>query len=207
MRTRLSFLTVAVSALLAACTSDHTLTAPSNPTTSAPLQTEVRRIVIDPTHLPFAGTAADRAGGHYVFEIRDSVPVLAPGDYVAGKQGGLYWGRVLSVSQSQGRLTIDLAPVAFQEVFPSLKVRIPFTPGAGSAPSPYGTVRWGPWERVSHGGQKPGISAAVTALGSGPADTVPFKYGNRDRSKRLRQRRGPARRRALRAHGRGGSRH
>jgi len=174
VRTRLSSLTVAVSALLAACTSDHALTAPSNPTTSAALQTEVRHIVIDPTHLPFAGTATERAGGHYVFEIRDSVPTLASGDYVAGNQGALYWGRVLSVSQSQGRLTIDLAPVPFKEVFPSLEVRIPFTPGAGSAPSPYGTVRWGPWERVSHGGQKRGISAAVTALGSGPADTVPF---------------------------------
>jgi hypothetical protein len=142
-------------ALLAACTGDTKLTAPSDPgIPPAALQPEMRRVLIDSTHLAFAGTAAERAAGHYVFEIRDSVPALAPGDYVAGRQGGLFLGRVLSVSRSGALLTLELAPAAFSDVFPPLKIHIPFTPGAGSAPSPYGTVSWGPWQRVSRPGQK-----------------------------------------------------
>jgi len=108
-------------------------------------------VVIDSTHLPFAGTAAQRAAGHYIFEIRDSVPVIAPGDYVAGKQGGRFIGRVRSVSRTADRLTLELAPAAWSDVFQPFKVHIPFTPGAGSAPSPYGLVRWGPWQLVRAG--------------------------------------------------------
>jgi hypothetical protein len=105
-------------------------------------------VVIDSTHLPFAGTAAERAAGHYTFQIRDTVPVLAPGDYIAGRQGGLFLGRVLSVSRSGDRLTVELAVAAWRDVFQPFKVHIPFTPGAGSAQSPYGLVRWGPWQVV-----------------------------------------------------------
>jgi hypothetical protein len=150
-----SSLPVAVIALVAACTGDAVLTAPSGPTTPlAAGQPEMRRVVIDSTHLAFAGTAADRAAGHYVFEIRDSAPALAPGDYVAGRQGGLFLGRVRSASTSGGLLTLELAPAAFSDVFPPVKIHIPFTPGAGSAPSPYGVLSWGPWEPVSRPGQK-----------------------------------------------------
>jgi len=105
-------------------------------------------VVIDSTNLPFAGTAAGRAAGHYIFQIRDSVPVIAAGDYVAGKQGGRFIGRARSVSRTADRLTLELAPAAWSDVFQPFKVHIPFTPGAGSAPSPYGLVRWGPWQVV-----------------------------------------------------------
>src|SRR5260370_37745442 len=95
VRISLSSLPLAVVALVAACTSDAVLTAPSDPTTpGAAVQPEMRRVVIDSTRLAFAGTAAERAAGHYVFTIQDSVPALAPGDYVAGRQGGLVLGRV-----------------------------------------------------------------------------------------------------------------
>lgn len=161
MRISRSSLPVAVIALVAGCTGDAMLTAPSgDPTTPfAAVQPEMRRVVIDSTQLAFAGTAADRAAGRYVFEIRDSAPAFAPGDYVAGRQGGLFLGRVRSVSRSGALLTLELAPAAWREVFPPLKVHIPFTPGAGSAPSPYGMVRWGPWEPVT--GPGPRVRASV----------------------------------------------
>jgi hypothetical protein len=161
-------ISVAAVALIAACTGDAVLTAPSDHP-STPLgagQPETRRVVIDSTHLAFAGTAADRAAGHYVFKIQDSVPALAPGDYVAGKQGGLFLGRVVAVSRSPGFLTLDVASATWREVFPPLKVHIPFSPGPGSAPSPYGMVRWGPWERVS--GPGPKVPAGVPNAGRLP---------------------------------------
>jgi hypothetical protein len=156
-------------ALIAACTGDAVLTAPSDPTTPlGAVQPEPRRVVIDSTHLAFVGMAADRAAGHYVFEIRDSVPVLAPGDYVAGRQGGVFLGRVLAVTRNAGLLMLELAPAAWRDVYPSFKVHIPFTPGAGSAPSPYGTVRWGPWEPVN--GRGPMVRPSPPhALMPGPA--------------------------------------
>jgi hypothetical protein len=181
-----------VIALVAACTGDAVLTAPSGPTTPlAAGQPEMRRAVIDSTHLTFAGTAPERAAGHYVFEIHDSAPALAPGTYVAGRQGGLFLGRVLSVSRSGSLLTLELAPATWREVFPPLKVHIPFTPGPGSAPSPYGMVRWGPWERVGGPGLKvpAGVPKSVTLPPSltGPAlspglfdSTVSFLLSNFD---------------------------
>jgi len=83
-------------------------------------------VVIDSTNLPFAGTAAGRAAGHYIFQIRDSVPVIAAGDYVAGKQGGRFIGRARSVSRTADRLTLELAPAAWGDVFQPFKVHIPF---------------------------------------------------------------------------------
>ena len=162
MRTS-SSIVVAASVVIAACTGDAIVTAPSDPTTPPlALQPEIRLVVIDSTRLPFAGTAADRAAGHYAFQIRGTVPAIAPGDYVAGRQGGRFFGRVVSVSRSSGRLTLELAAAAWRDVFPPFKVHIPFTPGAGSAPSPYGTVRWGPWHvvRPSRPGQGPTPPAA-----------------------------------------------
>ena len=140
------------------------MTAPSEPQTPAPaLQPTTRLVVIDSTRLPFAGTAADRAAGHYGFQVLGTVPAIAPGDYVAGKQGGLFLGRVVSVSQSPGLLVLELAAAAWRDVFQPFKVHIPFTPGAGSAPSPYGLVRWGPWHMVqaSRPAQRPTPRAAM----------------------------------------------
>src|SRR5207247_9513923 len=113
-----------------------------------PVHRALRAVVVASPRLRFAGTAADRAAGHYASQIRDTAPAIAPGDYVAGRQGGRFFGRVVSVSRSSGRLTLELAAAVWRDVFPPFKVHIPFTPGAGSAPSPYGTVRWGPWHVV-----------------------------------------------------------
>ncbi len=144
-------ITATALALIAACNSDSLLNGPPprepRPPSST-LQPTIRLVVIDSTHLPFAGTAAQRAAGHYIFEIRDSVPVIAPGDYVAGRQGGLFLGRVVSVSQSGERLMVEMTAAAWRDVLQPFKVHIPFTPGAGSAMSPYGLVRWGPWHVV-----------------------------------------------------------
>lgn len=186
MRTSRS-LSVAAVALIAACTGDAILTAPSEPTTPlGAVPPEPRRVVIDSTHLAIVGAAADRAAGHYVFEMRDSVPALAPGDYVAGKQGGLFLGRVLSVSRSAGLLRLELAPATWREAFPSFKVHIPFTPGPGSAASPYGMVSWGPWEPVARPGPmvRPSAPHAVPpgpALAPGIFDsTLSFLLSNFD---------------------------
>ncbi len=65
MRTS-SSIVVAASVVIAACTGDAIVTAPSEPQTpGTALQPTIRLVVIDSTHLPFAGTAADRAAGHY----------------------------------------------------------------------------------------------------------------------------------------------
>ncbi len=148
MRTS-SSIVVAASVVIAACTGDAIVTAPSEPQTpGTALQPTIRLVVIDSTHLPFAGTAADRAAGHYAFQIQGTVPAISPGDYVAGKQGGLWLGRVISLSRSADLLQFELGPATWRDVYPPFKVHIPFTSGAGSAPSPYGPVRWGPWRMV-----------------------------------------------------------
>ena len=159
-----------IAALIAACNGDSLLKAPQEPQPPpSTLQPSVRLVVIDSTQLPFAGTAVSRAAGHYVFQIRDSVPTIHPGDYVAGRQGGLFLGRVIAASESGGRLLLDLGPASWREVFYPFKVHIPFTPGAGSAMSPYGLVRWGPWRMVRAAGP-PGGPRSPTAPGTpGPA--------------------------------------
>ena len=112
------------------------MTAPREPQTPpTALQPTTRLVVIDSTRLPFAGTAADRAAGHYAFQIVGTVPAISPGDYVAGKQGGLYLGRVVSVSRTTDRLMLELATAAWRDVFQPFKVHIPFTPGAGDRKS------------------------------------------------------------------------
>ncbi len=174
-----SSIVAAASVVIAACTGDAIVTAPSDPTTPPlALQPEIRLVVIDSTRLPFAGTAADRAAGHYAFQIRDTVPAIAPGDYVAGRQGGRFFGRVVSVSRGSGRLTLELAAAAWRDVFPPFKVHIPFTPGAGSAPSPYGTVRWGPWHVVRPSrpaqGRTPPAAPAIRTSGGALADLEDF---------------------------------
>ena len=175
MRSTLS-ITLAAAAVVAACSSDALLTAPSTLSPATP-QSELRLVVIDSTQLPFAGTAADRAAGHYDFQIVGTVPAIGPGDYVAGRQDSLFLGRVVSASRSAGRLSLELAPAAWSEVYKPFKIHIPFTPGAGSAPSPYGEVRWGPWERVSQSGQ----SLQVAPMASDAFDsTLSFLLSNFD---------------------------
>ena len=183
MRTSYSFATAAI-ALIAACSGDAAVTAPPSqqPTQPAPLQPAIRLVVIDSTKVPFAGSAAERAAGHYVYAVRSAVPAIAPGNYVAGRQGGLYLGRVLAVSQSAGQLTLELAPAQWSEVYPPLKIHIPFTRGAGSAPSPYGTVRWGPWYMVTRP-PRPGAAPRAaprlrTPAGAAinPSDFDPFGF-------------------------------
>ncbi|HVH10540.1 MAG TPA: hypothetical protein VM736_12155, partial [Gemmatimonadales bacterium] len=152
MRTSL-LLNSAALAVIAACSSDAVLPGPgSGASQAATLRAPIRLVVVDSTQLPFAGTAAERAAGVYAFQIVGTAPVVASGDYVAGRQGGLFLGRVVSVSLSPGRLTLQLAPAAWSEVYPDFHVRIPLTQGAGSAPSPYGRVSWGPWEAASQPG-------------------------------------------------------
>lgn len=162
-------------ALIAACNGDSLLKAPpeSQPPPAPPttLQPATRLVVIDSTHLPFAGTAADRAAGHYAFHIMETVPTIHVGDYVAGRQGGLFLGRVISVSQIGSRLILDLAAAAWRDVLQPFKVHIPFTPGAGSAMSPYGLVRWGPWRAV-------GVSQPGPGPTSPTAPAVPFRTPN-----------------------------
>jgi len=169
-------ITLAAAALVAACRSDALLTAPPTPSPAA-RQPELRLVVIDSTQLPFAGTAADRAAGHYDFQIVGTVPAIGPGDYVAGRQGGLFLGRVVSASRSPGQVTLALAPAEWSEVYKPFKIHIPFTPGAVSATSPYGEVRWGPWERVS----RPGQSLQVAPMASDVFDsTLSFLLSNFD---------------------------
>ena len=166
MRTSLSSLAVAVIALTAACNRDSTLTAPLGPATpqTAALSPAFRLVAIDSAALPFAGTAAERAAGHYAFQVVDTAPALAPGDYVVAQQGGRFLGRVDALSRSGNRLTLELAPAAWHDVYQPLKIRIPFTPGAGSAPSPYGTVRWGPWRQASRRGLGPQAARLAAPL-------------------------------------------
>ena len=166
-------LSVAAVIAVAACSSDAARTT-APPLPAIPDAPAIRLVVIDSTTLPFAGTATERAAGHYVFRILGSVPTIGPGDYVAGKQGGLFLGRVVSVSQTGDRLTLEMTPAAWSEVFQSFKVHIPFTPGAGSAPSPYGEVRWGPWQLVTQPGQHPQAVASLRTAAGALADPVDF---------------------------------
>jgi hypothetical protein len=176
--------TAVVVLIAAACTGDAAVTAPpgQRPTQPALLQPAIRLVVIDSTRLPFAGSAAERAAGHYVYGVRAAAPVIAPGNYVAGRQGGLYLDRVLAVSQGADRLALELAPARWSEVYPPLKIHIPFTRGAGSAPSPYGTVRWGPWQMVTRP-PRPGAAPRAaprlrTPAGAAidPSDFDPFGF-------------------------------
>ena len=178
MRTSYS-ITLAAIAAIAACNGDAGMTAPpQQPTPPAALQPTIRLIVLDSTRLAFAGTAADRAAGHYVFQILGAVPAIGPGDYVAGKQGGLFLGRVLSVARSADRLTLELAPAAWNEVLKPFAIHIPFTRGAGSGPSPYGVVRWGPWRLANRPGQRPQAAPPFhTARG---AAVDPFDFDPQD---------------------------
>jgi hypothetical protein len=176
-------LTATALALIAACNSDSLLNAPRprepRPPSST-LQPTIRLVVIDSTNLPFAGTAAERAAGHYIFEIRDSVPVIAPGDYLAGRQGGLFLGRVVSVSQSGERLIVELMAAAWRDVLQPFKVHIPFTPGAGSAMSPYGLVRWGPWHVVQANPRANGPMSPTRPLAAMPFRTPSGAPANAD---------------------------
>jgi FIMAH domain-containing protein len=174
-----SSIIVAAIGVIAACTGDAVMTAPSDPSNPVAVQPAIRLVVIDSTTLPFAGTAADRAAGHYAFQIVGAVPAIAPGDYVAGRQGGLYLGRVLSVSQSGGRLLLELGSASWHDVYPPFKIHIPFTPGGGSAPSPYGVVRWAPWHMVTRPGQRPGVAPRFRTPSGAPlqpADFNPFNF-------------------------------
>src|SRR2546423_12417595 len=65
--------------LIAACNSDTLVTPPRETEPDGSLQATKRVVVIDSTSLPFAGIAADRAAGHYVFAIQGSVRAIAAG--------------------------------------------------------------------------------------------------------------------------------
>jgi len=168
-------ITVAAVAVIAACNGDAVMTAPPDSQTPAmALQPAIRLVVIDSTRLPFARTAADRAAGHYAFQIQGTVPAISPGDYVAGKQGGLWLGRVISLSRSADLLKLELGPANWKEVYPPFKIHIPFTPGGGSAPSPYGVVRWGPWHMVTRPGYRPRVAPRFRTLAGAPMDPSDF---------------------------------
>ncbi len=91
-------------------------------------------------------------------------------------------GRVSTVSRSGDRLTLELAPAAWGDVYQPLKIHIPFTPGAGSAPSPYGVVRWGPWHLANQPGpaRQGGRSVAAMRTSAGavidPTDFNPLDF-------------------------------
>jgi hypothetical protein len=174
MRRSISLL--AAGMVLAACSGDSWMTSPPVAATPQPadLQPTIHLVVVDSTVLPFAGTAADRAAGHYVFQVVGIAPTITPGDYVSGRQGGLFLGRVLSVSQSGGRLTLDLGPAAWSEVFPPFKVRIPLTPDAGSAQTPYGLLRWGPTRLVTRPGPPSPGAPRVRPLSEAPLGAIGF---------------------------------
>src|SRR2546421_9602132 len=157
--------------LIAACNSDTLVTPPRETEPDGSLQATKRVVVIDSTSLPFAGTAADRAAGHYVFAIKGSVPAIAAGDYLAGRQGGLFLGSVLSVKRDRDRLAVELAPAAVEEVFRAFDVHIPFAGGAGSAQSSYGLVRWGAWQLAP---ATAGAQPSASSRASSPRVTMPF---------------------------------
>ena len=174
-------LTFATATLLVACADGDRMTAPPPqppPPAIAP-QPSIRLVFIDSTRLPLDLAATDRTAGRYVFRVPATAPALAPGDYLAGKQGGLFLGRVRSVSRSGDVLTVTTAPAAWHDVLRPFTVRIPLTPGAGSGPSSYGEVRWGPWYLVDSTG-KPfrGRAPFRTSLGApvNPSDFNPQSF-------------------------------
>ena len=175
-------LSIAVVAVVAACSEGAQMTAPAPQPPAPPpaLQPSMRLVVLDSTKVPFAGTAADRAAGHYVFRILGTAPTIQPGDYVAGKQGGLFLGRVRSVSSSGDRLTLEMAPAAWSEVLRAFDIHIPFTPGAGSASTPYGEVRWGPWYLVDRQGQRINVTAPVPFRTGAGAHVDPLDFNPAD---------------------------
>ncbi len=153
MRIPLHFFPVAAIIAIAACGSDsERLTAPAT-AGPGPAQPSVRYVILDSTQVSYLAAASDRQMGNYVFQVRGTAPAISLGDYVAGKQGGLFMGRVLSMSRSSDMLTLELARTAWSEVLKPYTMHVPFTPGAGSAPTPYGKVRWGPWRLVDRQGQ------------------------------------------------------
>jgi hypothetical protein len=166
--------------MIAACGGDiDRVTAPPvTPDPPAAPQPSIRFLILDSTQLSFVGTAEERAAGRYVFRVVGTLPAIGLGDYVAGKQGGLFMGRVLSMSRSSDVLTLKLARTPWSEVLKPYSVHVPFTPGAGSAPTPYGQVRWGPWRLVDRQGNplrtprflKMGNGLAPNAINFDPRD-------------------------------------
>ena len=143
---------LAVVVFAVACSSDsQRLTAPPTAGPNAS-QSAVRYLILDTTQLSYLSTVSDRSTGRYVFRVLGTVPTIEVGNYVAGKQGGLFMGRVLSMSQSLDMVTLELARATWSEVLKPYSLHVPFTPGAGSAPTPYGQVRWEPWRLVDRQG-------------------------------------------------------
>lgn len=174
MRARPAALILAVT--VAACARDAAhLTAPPDapPPPPAPAPT-LHLVVLDSTALSLSRAATDRAGGHFVFTVLGAVPTLAPGDYIAVKQGGLYLGVLRSASQAGNVLTLELAPADWDEVFKPFDVRIPLTKGAGSAPSVYGEVRWGPWYLVGATQAAPAAAPPFRTAAGAPVNAADF---------------------------------
>ena len=177
MRIPLLF-SLAASTVILACSDGTPIAGPDSSTPAQPpaLQASPRLVIVDSTHLAFAGTAADRAAGHYVFQILGPVPAIAPRDYVGGRQGGLFLGQVRSVSRSGDRLILEMTPAAWNEVLKPFKFRIPYTPGAGSAHTPSGDVHWGPWYLVDRQGRRltgPGPFRTARGAAVDPANFDP----------------------------------
>jgi len=171
-------LPVAAIIAIAACRSDsERLTAPATAGPS-PAQPSVRYVILDSTQVSYLAAASDREMGDYAFQVLGTAPAIGLGDYVAGKQGGLFMGRVLSMSRSSNTLTLKMARTPWSEVLKPYSVYVPFTPGAGSAPTPYGQVRWEPWRLVDRQGKalrtpgflKTGKGLAANATNFDPRD-------------------------------------